>query len=78
MPQLSRLSTDAQGKRALALQIFVLDLQFRTWCCPLVLWAFNKKKRPERWCPMGDFISIAFGVAIFVLLIRYVSACEKV
>jgi len=27
---------------------------------------------------MGDFISIAFGFAIFALLILYVPACEKV
>jgi hypothetical protein len=30
------------------------------------------------WCPMGDFISIAVGLAIFALLIIYVPACEKV
>jgi hypothetical protein len=30
------------------------------------------------WCFMGDFIAVLFGGAIFVLLILYVPACEKV
>jgi hypothetical protein len=32
----------------------------------------------ERNIPMGDLISILAGAAIFVLLILYVPACERV
>ncbi len=27
---------------------------------------------------MGDFVSVIFGIAIFIALIAYVPACEKV
>lgn len=29
-------------------------------------------------CSMGDIIAISFGVILFILLIVYVPACEKV
>jgi hypothetical protein len=32
----------------------------------------------ERWCLMGDLISVVFGLVIFAVLILYVPACEKV
>ena len=43
------------------------------------LWACAQKRGSfEKVVPMGDVISIAFGVVIFALLILYVPACEKV
>jgi hypothetical protein len=38
----------------------------------------QKRGSFEKVWPMGDVISIAFGVVIFALLIFYVPACEKV
>jgi hypothetical protein len=38
----------------------------------------QKRGSFEKVWPMGDVVSIAFGVVIFALLIFYVPACEKV
>jgi hypothetical protein len=32
----------------------------------------------ERWCSMGDAIAVLYGIFIFILLIAYVTGCERV
>ena len=32
----------------------------------------------ERWCSMSDAIDVLYGIFIFVLLIAYVTGCERV
>jgi len=35
-------------------------------------------QRVEGRCAMGDAIAVGFGLFVFVLLIMYVTGCEKV
>jgi hypothetical protein len=32
----------------------------------------------ERWCFMGDAVAVIYGIFVFVILILYVTGCEKV